>query len=191
MNLLFITGPVRSGKSRFATLSALQSGRPVTYVATAARNAEDAEWTDRIERHRSDRPVEWHTIETAGSGSTLRDALLRCAPESIVVIDSVGTWLADQLSQFPHDAAASNMLQALVERAQAFIETLMEARSDVIVVSEETGWGIVPEHVSGRVFRDALGFTNQRLARLAQKAYLVVCGYAFDLKSALPIGDLQ
>lgn len=192
MSILFITGPVRSGKSRFAMLSAKQSGRPVTYVATAARNAEDVEWTERIERHRLDRPDDWTTVETASRSHTaIRDALAGSAPESVVLIDSVGTWLDDQLFQLPHDAPASRTLEALLERGRYFIDAVTAAKADVIVVSEETGWGIVPEHPSGRVFRDALGFTNQRLAQLAQRSYFVVCGYALDLKAALPIGEFE
>ncbi len=192
MNLLFITGPVRSGKSRFAALAAERSGRPVTYVAAGARNADDAEWTERIEKHRSDRPQHWSTLETGSHPHTaLRDVLHRSAAESIVLVDSAGTWLADQWSAVAPDATTSATLELLIDRGRYFIDAVASAKADVIVVSEETGWGIVPEHPSGRVFRDALGFTNQRLARLAQRAYLVVCGYAVDLKSALPIGDIE
>jgi adenosylcobinamide kinase/adenosylcobinamide-phosphate guanylyltransferase len=191
MSLLFITGPVRSGKSRFAMLTAKQSERPVTYVATAARNVNDTEWTDRIEKHRLDRPENWTTVETASRSHTaIRDVLVRCDPKSVVLIDSAGTWLDDQLFALPRDATTSRTLEALIGLGQYFIDAVSETQADVIVVSEETGWGVVPEHPSGRVFRDALGFTNQRLARLAYRSYLVVCGYALDLKSALPIGDL-
>lgn len=192
MSVVFITGPVRSGKSRFAMLSAKQLQRPVTYVATAAQNVDDAEWTERIEKHRMDRPREWTTIETGSRSHTaILDVLAQCPAESIVLIDSVGTWLDDQLAQLPRESGTSQTLETLIGLGRYFADAVAAARADVIVVSEETGWGIVPEHPSGRVFRDALGFINQRLARIAHRSYFVVCGYALDLKAALPIGDLE
>jgi adenosylcobinamide kinase / adenosylcobinamide-phosphate guanylyltransferase len=191
ISLLFITGPVRSGKSRFAALTARESGYPVTYVATAARDANDAEWNERIERHRLDRPRDWATFETAGcSNFELYDLLRRSDREAVVLVDSLGTWFADRLNEL-HGAATAEYLEELMARGEAFVEAVTDSPAQVIVVSEETGWGIVPENAVARAFRDAMGFTNQRLARLAQRAYLVVCGYAIDVKSALPVGDFE
>jgi len=117
MSVLFITGPVRSGKSRFAMRSAQQLGRPVTYVATAARNAADSEWTERIEKHRTDRPKDWTTVETASRSRTaIRDVLTRCAPQSVVLIDSVGTWLDAERRGRSHWSASEPERQPLGTR---------------------------------------------------------------------------
>ena len=166
-------------------------GAPVTYVATAARIAGDADWESRIERHRTDRPNEWKTIEVAGAHSLIRTTVSSAEPQSTLLIDSFGTWLADQLSQLPRGEDTAATLEALLDFGRYFVETVSAARANVIVVSEETGWSVHPEHTSARLFRDALGFTNQRLARLAQESYLVVSGYAIDLKDMRPIGDTE
>lgn len=192
ISLLFITGPVRSGKSRFAALSARQSGYPVTYVATAARDTSDAEWNERIERHRSDRPREWTTIETAGRPeSELYDLLAQSHRASTLLIDSLGTWFADRLDRIYKRATPANYFEELMVHGEAFVDAVAAASAQVIIVSEEAGWGIVPENPAARAFRDAMGFTNQRLARLAERAYLVVCGYAIDIKLALSVGDFE
>ena len=191
MSVIFITGPVRSGKSRFAVRRAGELGAPVTFVATGARTGEDTEWSARIERHRADRPKEWKTVEVAGSHSLIRATVNSCEPQSTLLIDSLGTWFADQFSQLPQNADTTATLEVLLDFGRYFVETVSSATANVIVVSEETGWSVHPEHASGRLFRDALGFTNQYLARLAQESYLVVCGYAIDLKSMRYIGDSE
>lgn len=180
MALTFITGPVRSGKSRFALQLARGSAKEVTFVATAARYPDDAEWGERIARHRAERPTNWPTIETACEP---RRELARL-PESfterdLLLVDSLGTWLADELLRVPPDE--------ILERGRALAAAFAGARCSAIVVSEETGWGIVPEYPSARAFRDALGRLNAEFARVADAAYLVVSGYALDFKRGTPV----
>jgi adenosylcobinamide kinase/adenosylcobinamide-phosphate guanylyltransferase len=52
----------------------------------------------------------------------------------------------------------------------------------LIVVTNEVGLGIVPAYPLGRVYRDALGYVNQCLARAANRVYLMVAGIAVDIK---------
>lgn len=183
---------MRSGKSRFAAFSARLLGGAVTYVATAARDANDLEWTARIEHHRANRPHQWLTIETGGrSDREMYELLQHADRESVLIVDSLGTWLADQMQQVHSDWSAPDGSEALIIRGKSFADAAAASPAEIIVVSEETGWGIVPENAVARVFRDAVGFTNQRLAKVAQRAYLVVCGHAIDLKSALPVGDFE
>ncbi|HVA28755.1 MAG TPA: bifunctional adenosylcobinamide kinase/adenosylcobinamide-phosphate guanylyltransferase, partial [Candidatus Baltobacteraceae bacterium] len=75
----------------------------------------------------------------------------------------------------------------IFERGRALAAAFAAARCSAIVVSEETGWGIVPEYPSARAFRDALGRLNAEFARVADAAYLVVSGYALDLKRGTPV----
>jgi len=178
--LTFITGPVRSGKSRYALQLARGSGKEVTFVATAARFPGDAEWGERIARHRAERPANWPTIETACEPQReLAQLPASYAERDLLLVDSLGTWLADEMQRSSGDA--------LFERGRALVDAFAGARCSAIVVSEETGWGIVPEHASARVFRDALGRLNAEFARVADAAYLVVSGYALDLKRGIPV----
>lgn len=181
-----ITGPVRAGKSDFARTLALASGRAVLYVATARPGSADAEWTDRIAKHRRDRPSDWTTIESAGPPRLDLAALARDAqPGATILVDSLGTWIADYLvdEESRLDTEAVAVAAELDALAGGLVLALAATRATAIVVSEETGWGIVPPTPMGRVFRDVLGRLNRRVAAVADAAYLVVAGYALDLKT--------
>ena len=99
MAVVFITGPVCSGKSAFGARLACESGRPVTYVATAAGAPEDIEWRARLTRHVRDRPAEWRTVETAAMTDAAQLALFREAPAgTCLIVDALGTWLAARIA---------------------------------------------------------------------------------------------
>jgi adenosylcobinamide kinase/adenosylcobinamide-phosphate guanylyltransferase len=185
MPLTFISGPVRSGKSAFAEDLAARRGLPVTYVATARADADDPEWVERLARHAARRPPEWSVIETAAPhGRDLAAIALAASASSVLLTDSLGTWLADRMSA--HLERAS-----LEEEAERLAEALAASPACVVVVSEEVGWGVVPEHPSGRLFRDVLGRLSRRLAQTAEQAYLVVNGLALPLKdlAMVPLGS--
>ena len=191
--LTFITGPVRAGKSNLAERLARASGRPVTYCATAARDDNDPEWIVRIERHRAQRPAEWRLLETAGPhGIDLIETVGQAKPGSLVVIESLGTWVSDILGRRAETlgtdvVALSNDVESESKR---LLDAVLACSADLVVVSEEVGWGVVPAFAAGRVFRDVMGRANQRLCEKADRAYLVVSGVAFDLKTALPFDSL-
>jgi adenosylcobinamide kinase / adenosylcobinamide-phosphate guanylyltransferase len=190
---VFITGPVRSGKSAFGVKLALESGREVTYVATAEHDPEDAEWHARLARHLRDRPSGWRTMETAALSHAAQLALFRDAPpQACLLVDALGTWLAArigaQLELLEVDYAV--LAEQLDREAAEFVDALLASPAFVIAVSEQIGWDVVPVAPSARLFRDALGRMGQRLASAAERAYLVVAGYAIDLRAAgRPIGD--
>jgi adenosylcobinamide kinase/adenosylcobinamide-phosphate guanylyltransferase len=181
--LILITGPVRSGKSRFAETRASRARGPVTYLATAPPYPEDIEWGERLARHLERRPRTWRTIETAGMDSLAIEKIIRQAPaRTTLLIDSLGTWLADRMEQTTgeHPTAVMTKLDLL---AECFADACIASKARLIVVGEEVGWGLVPEHPSGRIFRDVLGRLQQRLAGAARNTYLVVAGYAVDVKA--------
>jgi adenosylcobinamide kinase/adenosylcobinamide-phosphate guanylyltransferase len=176
MLLAFVTGPVRSGKSRFAERIALSTGFSVTYVATARPDDDDPEWRERVEQHAARRPVSWRVVETARFGAPSLEALLSLAGEhETLIVDSLGTWLADRMS-----ARLQGRGQA---EGDALLAAIAATHARVIVVGEEVGWGIVPEFPSGRVFRDVAGRLQARLATQAERSYLVVSGFALDLRT--------
>lgn len=187
---ILVTGPVRAGKSDFAQRLALERGGPVVFVATARRDPADREFADRIERHRRARPPDWTTIETAGPPRADLLRVLRDVPRgTTAIVDSLGTWLAEDL---PEERLAELdpifELERLEARGLALADALGAVQAGLILVSEETGWGLVPTTPLGRIFRDALGRLNRRVAAVAQEAYLVVSGYALDLKTGRPVG---
>jgi adenosylcobinamide kinase/adenosylcobinamide-phosphate guanylyltransferase len=187
MPLTFVTGPVRSGKSRFAERLAVESGAGVTYVATAQTDPSDAEWAARIAHHVARRPASWRTIETASPGAPSLAALAREGRAgAILLVDSLGTWLAAEMSaRFAAGGETAALdSDALDAECASVADALVASAAHAIVVGDEAGWGLVPPYPSGRVFRDVLGRMQQRLAARADRAYLVVAGYAINLRAA-------
>jgi adenosylcobinamide kinase / adenosylcobinamide-phosphate guanylyltransferase len=185
--LIVILGGARSGKSAFAERLAASSGRTVAFIATAI--AGDDEMRERIARHRASRPQEWHTLEEpldlAGAvriASNLAEVLL---------LDCITLWLANWLFQqygtnAEEEFASSALFDegALKKEVGALLEAVsfLAPNKTLIVVTNEVGLGIVPAYPLGRVYRDALGYVNQCLARAANRVYLMVAGIAVDIK---------
>ena len=93
-------------------------------------------------------------------------------PSSLVLIDSLGTWLAHHLD-LPE--------QAWEQECQRLLQTLGQLPLPVVLVCEEVGWGVVPATAIGGLFRDRLGALQQRLMAQSDAAWLVVQGRALDL----------
>ncbi len=183
--IALITGPVRSGKSRFALELARESGRTPVFVATYAAEPADPEMIERIARHRAARG-DMRTIETnERTGPGLVETLAAARPGELLVVDSLGTWLAGHLRALEAVAASDpgSAGRELERRAEALLPALAGLAADAVVVCEEAGWGVVPATVLGRLFRDQLGRTVAAVAGRADRAYLVVAGYAIDLKA--------
>ncbi len=215
--LILVSGPGRSGKSRWAEHLAERSGLPVTYLATGADRPGDDSWQQRVLLHRQRRPSHWTTLEVGGdlevalehwrSGDPMSSRLghgqgvwaspiptpgvarpedqvavpsVRRAvavpgpahPAHLLLIDSLGTWLAHHL-----DLEESAWLQ----RQERLLTALAQQRSPVVLVCEEVGWGVVPPTAIGGLFRDRSGSLQQRLMVQAAAAWLVVQGRALNL----------
>ena len=175
-HLILVTGPARSGKSEWAETLAEQSGKPVFYVATAQIDPADREWQTRIEHHRQRRPVTWQTLTVP---IALTETIQTTPPNSCLLVDSLGTWLANLLE---HDDATWN------QTLETLLDSLHHASSDIIFVAEETGWGVVPAYPTGRLFRDRLGTLTRYIGAIAHPVYLVTGGHVLNLsKLGVPL----
>jgi adenosylcobinamide kinase/adenosylcobinamide-phosphate guanylyltransferase len=172
-SIILVTGPARSGKSEWAEMLALRSGKAVTYVATAQIDPTDGEWQARIAQHQRRRPSNWQTLDiSTNSPRGLGEVLEAASENSCLLVDSLGTWLANGLEQ--DDATWAKAVQSL-------LESLEHKVCDVIFVAEETGWGIVPAYPLGRTFRDRLGSLTRRVGAIANPVYLVTAGHILNL----------
>ena len=167
--LILVAGPARSGKSAWAERLAQQSGKPVTYVATARRDPNDAEWQARIEAHRQRRPGDWATLEVP---LDLTAAVRTATADQCWLVDSLGTWLANWLDR---DEAIWN------QTVETFLRALQETPATIVLVAEEVGWGIVPAYPLGRGFRDRMGTLVQGVGAIANPVYLVAGGHILNL----------
>lgn len=188
--LRVVLGGARSGKSRFAERLAQARDRPVLYVATA--EASDAEMAARIALHRADRPVGWRTLEAPRD---LERALAsESAFEGTALVDCLSVWLSNELlARLPANDAgevdgliapdvAAGIEADLLGAVGRLVRWAAARRGETIVVTNETGAGVVPAYPLGRLYRDLLGRANQALAADAEAVYLVVAGIGVDLR---------
>ncbi len=172
MARVLVTGGVRSGKSRYAE-ALMDADAPVIYLTPGylADPAVDAEWAARVAAHRQRRPLTWRTVETLDLARELT------AAQGPVLIDCLGTWLTRLLDAWDAwDADPSGWAPRLEAEVEALAAAVREHPADVVVVTNEVGWGLVSEHRSGRVFADHLGRTNQRVAEACDRVVLLVAG---------------
>jgi len=141
---------------------------PWVYVATA--QAHDEEMSARIAEHRQRRDGKWRTLEApldlpgaiAAHGNSGR----------AVLIDCLTLWL-------------SNVMLAgrdVLAEQQRLVAALNKADGPVVVVSNEVGFGIVPDNALAREFRDAQGRLNMQVAAIADRAVLIAAGLPLILK---------
>jgi adenosylcobinamide kinase/adenosylcobinamide-phosphate guanylyltransferase len=171
-DVTFLLGGARSGKSRLgqqmAEEQAVKTSARLVYLATG--QAFDTEMTDRIARHQADRGPTWRTVECP---LDLPAALNREAVMGqVVLIDCLTLWTSNLLlSNADMERAADDLLNALDA-----------VQCPVVVVSNEVGLGIVPDHPLGRLFRDEAGRLHQRIAEVATVVMLVAAGLTLRMK---------
>lgn len=169
--LSIVLGGAASGKSAFAEGLVLQWDETPLYVATA--QAFDDEMAQKILRHQDMRGTGWTTIEEP---LDVAGALAQAAPGQPVLVDCATLWLTNVLLGV-HD---------LDKQTKALFDGLAACKGPVVVVSNEVGYGIVPENALSRQFRNAQGRLNQQFAAEADLLVAVMAGLPMVLKGALP-----
>lgn len=182
--VVLVTGGARSGKSAFAETLAARRGERVVYVATAT--AGDAEMADRIARHRARRPGSWRTVEAPldiVAGLAAVDAGIEA-----VLVDCVAVWAANRLLALGEPAEdgwwdrVGALERVLAEELDRAVTTGLVSPWELILVTNEVGFGVVPPTELGRAYRDLLGRLNQAVAARADNVYLVVAGLAVEIR---------
>jgi adenosylcobinamide kinase/adenosylcobinamide-phosphate guanylyltransferase len=165
---ILITGGVKSGKSRFALEMARKLGEKTLFIATA--RPIDAEIREKIERHKKERGKEFITIEEPIKLAKV----LKEATHLTAVIDCITLWLSNLFFELPDDQREKEI--------KDFIETAREFKGYIITVSNEVGWGIIPENRLSRLYQEELGMVNQKIASICNEVYLLVSGIPLRLK---------
>jgi adenosylcobinamide kinase / adenosylcobinamide-phosphate guanylyltransferase len=182
-----IIGGARSGKSTEAELR-LAAEPHVTYVAagpwrswTGPDGEPDTEWAARVARHRARRPSWWQTAETLDVAGQLQQS------DAVLLVDGIGTWLAGVMDAaglwdsrwregdtagvaHPHPA---DVVRTEIDR---LVDAWRQTAAPVVAVTDDAGSGLVPAYPAGRIFRDELGWLNQRLAAESELVLHVVAG---------------
>jgi adenosylcobinamide kinase / adenosylcobinamide-phosphate guanylyltransferase len=175
-----VLGGVRSGKSRYALQLASRAQR-VTFIATA-EHREDEEMRRKIERHRSERPKHWVTIEEPLHLAAAVGSVSNC---DLLLIDCL-TLFAGKLLEVHRENET-----LIATNVEALCSSLRASSCSVVLVSNEVGSGIVPAFELGRRYRDLLGEINQRVASIADHVVLMVAGLPLLVKGSLGVKDSQ
>jgi adenosylcobinamide kinase/adenosylcobinamide-phosphate guanylyltransferase len=181
---VLVLGGARSGKSRHAELR-LAAEPHVTYLAAGPYPpgpppTADPEWSQRVAVHQSRRPPWWRTVETLDAAAALR------SESRAILFDGAGTWLAAVMAESGawadgQQGAPAAALERVEARVSELIAAWRETRARVVAVTDEVGSSVHPETHAGRLFRDQLGWLNQRLAAESEEAVLMVAGRALSL----------
>jgi adenosylcobinamide kinase/adenosylcobinamide-phosphate guanylyltransferase len=172
--IILVSGGARSGKSKYAEQRAGELGGRRLYLATA--EAKDEEMAQRIAEHKKRRGNDWATIEEPVQ---LSSALLaQRGRTDCALVDCLTIWLSNLLLH--RDANFAE------DRVEELVETLPRLDFHVVLVTNEVGWGIVPDNALARQFRDLAGWANQRIAATANEVVLTVAGISMIVKKATP-----
>jgi adenosylcobinamide kinase/adenosylcobinamide-phosphate guanylyltransferase len=186
MSLTLILGGARSGKSTYAQETARRLGGQVLYVATA--QASDEEMSARIAAHRAERPAGWTTLEApVNVGEAIRDAARSAGGPGpdVILLDCVTLLANNALLALPEPLTTEAAEAALLSEVESLLSVAAASGAAWFIVSNEVGLGLVPPYPLGRVYRDALGRANQRLAAAADTVLLMVAGLPMVVKGKL------
>ena len=177
MNACFILGGARSGKTEFS--ENIFSQKKTLYYAAAGDMSEDLVWRERIKACQKRRPSSWTTVEYP---STLQDIIEKSDEFECVVIDCLTLWLSwsltDALSRYSMDQVHLYM-QGEIEQ---FCKDIQKIKKPLLVISNETGLGVVPSKTNGRIFRDLLGVFNQSVGKIIPSHVFLLSGNPILIK---------
>jgi len=182
--IILVTGGARSGKSSYAEQLAANAGTHIAYIATA--RALDPEMEDRIAKHRRQRPASWQTFEAPQSPSAI--IADRGKQYEAILLDCLTVLITNRILTHPVDwdnpaVAQLNTIEAdVMAEIEAIIKAAGANSTQVIAVTNEVGYGIVPMAPLARFFRDCAGRANQRMAAAADEVFLVVSGIPMQIK---------
>jgi len=176
--ITLILGGARSGKSSYAQSLAEESGKSVTFIATA--QTLDEEMSTRIQKHRVERPVNWETLEVPLGIASHTEQI----KSDVVILDCITLLVSNLLMQFVKDDFVDEkpFMLAVQKEMDELLLAIREQEQSWIIVSNEVGLGLVPPYQMGRVYRDGLGWANQSLAREADKVIFMVAGIPTVIK---------
>ncbi|MCG6881273.1 MAG: bifunctional adenosylcobinamide kinase/adenosylcobinamide-phosphate guanylyltransferase [Deltaproteobacteria bacterium] len=172
--IVLVLGGARSGKSSWALEYIEKSYHSYIFLATA--EVMDEEMADRVDLHRKARGPKWQLREEP---LEIADVVKSNAGSAeAMLIDCMTIWLSNVLLK--------KGAEKVPVYQNALLEALVQSNQSVVIVSNEVGSGIVPEHPLGRQYRDMAGSLNQKLAAVADQVLLIVAGLPIFLKQSHP-----
>lgn len=185
MQITFITGGARSGKSNFSENLAKDIGKKIIYIATALPI--DKDMKDRIKKHIKRRPVDWITIEQYKNFNdlSLNKDFVNC---DTIILDCITILISNLLfdSEVDFSNCSNKVIEeiekSIFEEIKELIKVVKENNKNLILVSNEVGMGLVPHYRLGNIFRDISGRVNQYLSNISDNVFILFSGIPLKLK---------
>lgn len=183
--IILVTGGARSGKSSYAENIAKDIKGNILYIATSIPF--DDEMKHRVEKHKESRPEFWDTYEgykdlhrvVKEKNNLYEGMLLDCV--TIMTSNFMFDYIGDKIEE-ADNTTLDKVEKRILQNFEKLLDEVSKGNSTMILVTNELGYGIVPENKLARVYRDIVGRVNQYIASRANQAYLVVCGIPMSVK---------
>ena len=165
MAITLITGAIKSGKSEFAEKKAL-AYKNLTYIALSKEYPEDIHWQEKIKIHKSRRPKTWKFLQ--------HDDLFYIFKKvsGPLLIDSIGGFVVKNITcdnkQWKNNLILLNKF-------------LKDYKSDIIIVGEQVGWGLVSEYEIGNLFSERIGEVLMDITSISSDNWLTINGKVIKL----------
>lgn len=183
--IILVTGGARSGKSTFAENLVRSFGDEVMYIATSIPF--DDEMKERVKKHKERRPASWETFE--GYKDLKQVFQRKDAAFQAVLLDCITVMVTNLMYEFGgfniedlDDKSVDCIEKKILQEVADFLDAADLSSQTSVLVTNEVGFGIVPDNRQARIFRDMAGRINQYIASRADEVYLVVCGLSMKIK---------
>lgn len=186
MSVTFVIGGARSGKSTFAEQKAKEYSNKVLYLATAV--VTDEAMADRVKKHKEQRPSSWNTLEMYSNFNDLTNHTEFNECEA-VIIDCITTLIGNLMydSKLDFDTCKAEEVNILEKKITEEVLQLINVcninNKKLVIVSNETGMGVVPSYYMGNYFRDMSGRINREIASKSDNMYFIFSGIPIKLIS--------
>lgn len=174
-----ITGGARSGKSTYGE-SLYKDLKDVVYIATA--KVLDEEMEERISLHKASRPNEWRTYESSYDLTKAIGLEKNYFLDCITVLSSNILFHISKDKDYIDYEMQKQVEDTILKELTCLVDEIRKQGYNLVLITNEVGDSIVPEHHISRVFRDIQGRVNQRVAELADQVFLVCCGIPVKIK---------
>jgi len=164
-HIILVSGGVKSGKSEFAEYLARKE-KDVTYIALSENRPKDELWNEKIKIHRLRRPKNWKLIETENLIPIIKVDM------GTLLIDSLGGFIVKSLKIKENEW--KNCLNNLLYYLASY-------KSKIIIVGEQTGWGLMSEYEIGNLFNDRLGDCLKEITKISKENWITINGKAIKL----------
>ena len=165
MAITLITGAIKSGKSEFAEKIATVY-KKLTYIALSDSRPDDLVWQEKIKLHKSRRPSNWEVIESDDLLYVFKNV------SGPLLIDSIGGFVVKNINEDDNEWKRNLLL---------LNKCLIEYKSDIIIVGEQVGWGLVSEYKIGNIFTERIGEVLKDITLISSNNWLTINGKAIKL----------